>query len=415
MLPLVSIVTPSFNQGRFLRRTIDSVLAQDYPRIEYLVFDGGSRDDSVEILRSYGNRFFWRSGPDGGQSDAINQGFGLAKGDIFAWLNSDDVLLPGAVSSVVNRFRQHPDCDLLYGNAHFIDECDRVLGDYPTAPYDFDRLLESCCICQPAAFWRRSVLDRIGPLDDSLHYAMDYDYWMRLDRTGGKLLQVPEVLACSRVHARDEDAFGPAAVLWRDFGGKPAACAGCELQPVFRLLASPLPRAFGRLAALAALVARLPLVAGVCPSAAVSIWTAARRESLFSAAAFTFYTCITMRMQNTLSANGADDPVPPVKPTNRLVELREILRYVPQYRDKVFVIAFDGAIVEHDNFRNLLLDLALLRSLRIGVVLSPRRRAIRSTSWRGQPGKTPSNLDGTGITDAARCSSSLDRRQPRHA
>jgi glycosyltransferase involved in cell wall biosynthesis len=201
MPPLVSIVTPSYNQGRFLRRTIDSVLGQDYPRIEYLVLDGGSSDDSADILRRYGQRFFWRSQRDAGQSDAINQGLRQARGDILAWLNSDDVLQPGAVSSVVAHFRNHPDWDLLYGNAHCIDENDRVLGAYPTAPYDFDRLLQSCCICQPAAFWRRPIMERVGLLDDSLHFAMDYDYWMRLDRAGARLLHVPEFLASSRVHA----------------------------------------------------------------------------------------------------------------------------------------------------------------------------------------------------------------------
>src|SRR5437016_13220935 len=139
-LPLVSIVTPAYNQRRFLRRTIDSVLNQDYPRIEYFVFDGGSTDQSVDILQSYGARFFWVSQRDHGQSDAINQGLQRARGDILAYLNSDDILLPGAISKVVEHFRGHPDWDLLYGNAHTIDEDDRVLGEYPTAPSDFERL-----------------------------------------------------------------------------------------------------------------------------------------------------------------------------------------------------------------------------------------------------------------------------------
>ena len=201
MLPLVSIVTPSYHQGGFLRRTIDSVLSQDYPRIEYLVFDGGSRDDSVDILRSFGDRFFWRSQRDRGQTDAINQGLQRSRGDILAYLNSDDVLLPGAVTAVVEHFRKNSDWDLLYGNAYHIDEHDGLLGEYPTAPYDFARLLQSCCICQPAAFWRRRIADRIGPFDDSLHFAMDYEYWMRIDRAGGVLVHVPDFLACSRLYA----------------------------------------------------------------------------------------------------------------------------------------------------------------------------------------------------------------------
>lgn len=213
MLPLVSIVTPSYNQGRFLRRTIDSVLNQDYPRIEYLVFDGGSTDASVDILRSVvlpssagrgaggeGKCFFWRSQCDRGQTDAINQGLRQARGDILAYLNSDDVLLPGAIATVVEHFGKNPAWDLLYGNAYHIDENDSTLGEYPTAVYDFDRLLQSCCICQPAAFWRRRVMDRIGLFDDALHCAMDYEYWLRLGREGGTLGHVPEFLACSRLY-----------------------------------------------------------------------------------------------------------------------------------------------------------------------------------------------------------------------
>ena len=227
-LPLVSIVTPSYNQGRFLRRAIDSVLSQDYPYVEYFVLDGGSTDDSVDILRSYcivpspigrgyaqslpspsgrggggeGKPFFWLSQPDGGQTDAINQGLQRARGDILAYLNSDDVLLPGAIATVVQHFGSNPDWDLLYGSAYHIDEKDRVVGEFPTAPYEFDRLLQSCCICQPAAFWRRRITDRVGLFDESLHYAMDYEYWMRIDRAGGKLVHVPEFLACSRQHAQ---------------------------------------------------------------------------------------------------------------------------------------------------------------------------------------------------------------------
>src|SRR5438105_818781 len=114
---LVSIVTPSFNQARFLRRTIDSVLSQDYTHIEYVVIDGGSTDGSVDILRTFGNRFRWVSEPDAGQSDAINKGFALCRGDIRAYLNSDDVLRPGAVRTAVRHLDQHPDWDMIYGSA----------------------------------------------------------------------------------------------------------------------------------------------------------------------------------------------------------------------------------------------------------------------------------------------------------
>lgn len=201
MLPIVSIVTPSFNQGQFLRRTIESVLTQDYPRLEYLVLDGGSSDESVSILHSYGERFYWRSQPDGGQSNAINEGLRRTTGEIVTYLNSDDVLLPGALATVVEHFKTNPEWDVVYGNARLIDENDAVLGDYPTAPFAFDRLLEDCCICQPAAFWRRRTMERVGLLDEALHYAMDYEYWMRVARAGGVFGHVPEVLASSRMHS----------------------------------------------------------------------------------------------------------------------------------------------------------------------------------------------------------------------
>ena len=200
MNPLVSIVTPSFNQGRYLRRTIESVLSQDYPQIEYVVLDGGSRDESVDILRSYGDRLRWRSRPDRGQTDAINQGLAQARGDILAYLNSDDILLPGAVSTIVAHMQANPEWDVVHGNARHIDENDLPLGDYPSAACTLQRMLQSCCICQPAAFWRRRVLERFGPFDDTLHYAMDYEYWLRLSCGGARFAHVSEMIAGSRLH-----------------------------------------------------------------------------------------------------------------------------------------------------------------------------------------------------------------------
>jgi glycosyltransferase involved in cell wall biosynthesis len=196
----VSIVTPSFNQGRFLRRTVDSVLAQDYPDVEYLVIDGGSTDESRAILESYGKRFFWISEPDRGQTDALNKGFARARGDVLAYLNSDDVLLPGALRAIVGHFSRHADWDLVYGQAYHVDEHDAVLERYPTEPYDWGRLVQTCFICQPAAFWRRRLAERVGPFDERLQLAMDYDYWMRADRAGARIEHVPEYLACSRRH-----------------------------------------------------------------------------------------------------------------------------------------------------------------------------------------------------------------------
>jgi hypothetical protein len=198
--PLVSIVTPSFNQGRFLRRTVESVLGQTYPHIEYVVIDGGSSDASVEILKSYGNRLSWISEPDRGQGHALNKGFARTHGEIRAYLNSDDVLAPGAVEKVVAYFLAHPNWDLVYGRAHFIDEGGHITGTYPTAPYSFRRLVEDNCLCQPAVFWRAALAEKVGPFDEHLHCCMDYDYWLRIATSGGHLAHVENLLANSRLY-----------------------------------------------------------------------------------------------------------------------------------------------------------------------------------------------------------------------
>ena len=200
-LPLVSIVTPSFNQGRFIRRTIDSVVAQTYPNIEYLVVDGASTDETLNVLRSYGDSVRWVSEPDSGQTEAINKGLSGLNGEIFAYLNSDDVLMPDAVEKAVAQFLKRPECDLVYGNADYIDENDAVIGAYPTDDYSLEGLLESCFICQPAAFWRARVVGEVGTFDESLKYAMDYDYWIRVATAGCVLHHLDLTLAQSRLHA----------------------------------------------------------------------------------------------------------------------------------------------------------------------------------------------------------------------
>ncbi len=208
-LPVVSIVTPSFNQGPYLRRTIESVLSQDYPHIDYRVVDGGSTDDTLAILRSYGDRFPWISEPDRGQAHAINKGLAKARGEIFAYLNSDDLLRPGAVRRVVEHFRRRPACDLVYGRAMFIDPDDRYLAMYPTRPYSFDGLMDDCIISQPAAFWTRRIADAVGPFDEHLRLTMDYDYWLRIDRAGGRIEHSDELLACTRMHPSTKTAAMP--------------------------------------------------------------------------------------------------------------------------------------------------------------------------------------------------------------
>jgi len=198
---LVSVITPSYQQGRFLRQCIESVLTQDYPHIEYLVLDGGSTDQSREILESYHRRFFWKSEPDGGQTNAINSGLKLAKGEILAYLNSDDVLLPGAVSAIVREWSKHRDVDVFYGRGHFIDDEGKITGDYETGKFSIPALKARCHICQPAAFWQRSSMERFGIFDENFQTAMDYEYWQRIAARGGKFLFVDQFLACSRDYA----------------------------------------------------------------------------------------------------------------------------------------------------------------------------------------------------------------------
>jgi glycosyltransferase involved in cell wall biosynthesis len=197
--PRVFVVTPSFNQAAYLRATIESVLAQDYPRLDYFVADGGSTDGSVEILRGYGERVRWVSGPDGGQTAAIADAWAKSDADVVAWLNSDDTYLPGAVSSAVAHLEAHPAAGMVYGKAWFVDERGEKLRAYPTLPFDAHRLRTECFVCQPATFLRRKVFERVGLPDRTLDYCMDYDLWIRLSRVF-ELAYLEEFLACSRVH-----------------------------------------------------------------------------------------------------------------------------------------------------------------------------------------------------------------------
>jgi glycosyltransferase involved in cell wall biosynthesis len=181
--PTVTIVTPSFNQGRFLQETLRSVLLQGYPDLEYIVLDGGSTDDSRSILERY-DAFLshWESAPDAGQSDALNRGFNRASGEIVGWVNSDDLLSPGAISASVQALMAAPDAGFSYGDWALIDADSRVTG-YETPPQVtnaglLDRL--QSYVAQPTLFFRKSALDEVGLLDPDLHLIMDFDLLLRL-------------------------------------------------------------------------------------------------------------------------------------------------------------------------------------------------------------------------------------------
>ncbi|MEO5924013.1 MAG: glycosyltransferase family 2 protein [Bryobacteraceae bacterium] len=198
-LPLVSIVTPTFNMGGFIEETICSVLEQDYPNVEYWVVDGGSTDGTLEILARYEGRLRYISEPDGGQSDAINKGFRRSKGVIFTFLNADDTLLPGAIRAAVDAFSTEPLAGVVYGDAWHVAEDGSVLAPYPVEPYLADNLSRRCFICQPAAFIRSEAFAAAGMLDADLHYAMDYDLWIRLSRHY-PMKRIDAYLATSRLH-----------------------------------------------------------------------------------------------------------------------------------------------------------------------------------------------------------------------
>jgi glycosyltransferase involved in cell wall biosynthesis len=200
-LPLVSIVTPSFNQARFLEATIQSVLSQSYPRLEYIIVDGASTDGSLDIIRKYSDRLaWWVSEKDKGQTDALNKGFAQAKGDILAWLNSDDTYLPGAVASAVQYFQESPKPGLVYGDTNFINEAGQIIGKFRAAQTDLHRLRQGYVhIPQQAAFFHGDLWHSVGPLDPSFYFAMDYDLWVRI-AARSQVKYVPQTWANFRLH-----------------------------------------------------------------------------------------------------------------------------------------------------------------------------------------------------------------------
>ncbi len=225
---LISIVTPSYNQAKYIEKTIQSVLMQDYPRIEYIVVDGGSSDGTVDIIKKYEDRITrWVSEKDKGQTDAINKGFAHASGDILAWINSDDTYQPGAISAAVKYLQEHPTVGMVYGDCNFINESGQVIGKFNSAQTNHRLIRQgSVRIPQQTMFFRTDLWKQVGPLDPSFYFAMDYDLWTRISarseikyvrqtwanfrlHTSGKTIMAddrcwPEMI---RVHYRDGGSF----------------------------------------------------------------------------------------------------------------------------------------------------------------------------------------------------------------
>jgi glycosyltransferase involved in cell wall biosynthesis len=200
--PTITIVTPSYQQGRFLERTIYSIVSQQYPRLEYVVQDGGSSDGTLDVLRQFDHALTrWTSEPDGGQADAINRGFSETTGDVMGWLNSDDLLLPGSMACVAGFFVEHPDVDVVYGNRLMIDENDRQIGAWILPPHDDLALTLADFIPQETLFWRREVWDAAGSrVDPEFGYALDWDLLLRFRNVGATMVRLPRYLGAFRVH-----------------------------------------------------------------------------------------------------------------------------------------------------------------------------------------------------------------------
>lgn len=198
--PLVSIVTPSYNQGAFLEHAIESVASQGYPNIEHIVIDGGSSDGSVDVLeRRSEDLAHWVSEPDGGQTDAIIKGFTHARGDVLAWLNADDALLPGAVSAAVRALgRGH---DVVYGHRIVIDERGDEVGRWVLPRHRASGLLWRDYVTQETMFWTRSIHEKVGGLDPSYQFAMDWDLVVRFHRAGARFERLDRFMGCFRTHA----------------------------------------------------------------------------------------------------------------------------------------------------------------------------------------------------------------------
>ena len=226
MLPRISIITPSFNQGKYIGRSIASVADQQYPLLEYIIIDGGSTDDTLDIIRQHSKEIsYWISEPDRGQSHAINKGLARATGEIIGWLNSDDISCPATLLRVGEFMGNHPECDAVFGGLLIIDGQDRVLNGYWPAPpdvrYTYGVALD---VHQQALFWRKSLTDRIGGIDEELHYFMDLEFIIRILKAG-MVGQIQQYLGALRLHEATKTStlsaleVPEAAVIRRRFAG----------------------------------------------------------------------------------------------------------------------------------------------------------------------------------------------------
>jgi glycosyltransferase involved in cell wall biosynthesis len=198
--PSIAIVTPALNHGNFIKAAIDSILSQGYPALDYIVKDAGSSDGTCDILRVYGPGLKWISEPDSGQTNAINAGFRHVTGEIMGWLNSDDLLLPGALRAVASFFQSHPDIDIVYGDRIIIDTNGHETGRIVLPPYNSDVLRRIDYIPQETMFWRRRVWEALNGLDETFQFSMDWDFLLRAQGQGFRFQHLPRFLGAFRIH-----------------------------------------------------------------------------------------------------------------------------------------------------------------------------------------------------------------------
>lgn len=203
--PKITVVTPSYNQGRYLEETIRSVLLQNYPNLEYIIIDGGSTDNSLEIIRKYSQHLsYWTSEPDDGQTHAINKGLQRSTGEIIGWLNSDDILLPGALRHVAEAFVNDPAAMIVTGFRKKFDANSRFISNYFDSPPEKRLLRVICNVAQETTYWRREVMVRVGYLNEGLHYSLDFEYWQRMLDAGYEFELLPYYLGGFRLHAESK-------------------------------------------------------------------------------------------------------------------------------------------------------------------------------------------------------------------
>lgn len=211
-IPKISIITPSYNQAEFLEKTILSVLNQNYSNLEYIIMDGGSTDGSVEIIKKYESKInFWESKKDNGQSHAINKGLSMATGDIVTWLNSDDYFLPDTLIKVAKIWNEKP-FNYLVGNCYFVDANNNLLAFQIKSKLinniDYLPCSNNCIIHQPGSFFSLNIFKELGPLDETLHYAMDVDFWLKIAASNYKFIYVDTYFTNFRRHEKTKSAIG---------------------------------------------------------------------------------------------------------------------------------------------------------------------------------------------------------------